>query len=172
MLLPFLDSYDGQTTDELLSLEGAYRTDSLVLAFEQAIQLKGALTENETFVLAVEALEREVNNGGYRQFFFNSSVEFAGIVEAALRAIGCPRTAEITRDALAVMARATSGDLSPGALTDAAGSEDAALEAALTACDRRYDQTDEAIAQRLFEWIKANRGAIRIGSSSGKNRII
>jgi hypothetical protein len=33
---PFLESYAGQSTEELLALEGKYRIDSLVLAFEQA----------------------------------------------------------------------------------------------------------------------------------------
>src|ERR1700692_2235333 len=36
----WLDGYSGQTAVELLSLEGKYRTDSLVLAFEAAIRQK------------------------------------------------------------------------------------------------------------------------------------
>lgn len=64
----------GQTVEQLLSLEGKSRIDSLVLAFEQAISQKAERTGNEGLsypervVLAVEALEREVNNGGYAQF--------------------------------------------------------------------------------------------------------
>ena len=34
----WFDAYGGQTTEQLLALEGEYRTDSLVLAFEQAIR--------------------------------------------------------------------------------------------------------------------------------------
>jgi hypothetical protein len=65
----FLEGYSGQSTDQLLSLEADYRTDSLVLAFEQAIIQKAerngvkSLSDEERIVLAVEALEREVNNG-------------------------------------------------------------------------------------------------------------
>ena len=61
--------YSGQSADQLLSLEGMYRIDSLVRAFEQAITQKAqrggvqSLTDEERIVLAVEALEREVNNG-------------------------------------------------------------------------------------------------------------
>ena len=40
--LPWSDSYSGETAEELLSLEGRYRTDSLVLVFEQALDQKAA----------------------------------------------------------------------------------------------------------------------------------
>ncbi len=32
----FLKAYSGQTTEQLIALDGEYRVDSLVLAFEQA----------------------------------------------------------------------------------------------------------------------------------------
>jgi hypothetical protein len=35
--LKWLEGYSGQTTEELIALEGEYRIDSLVLAFEQAL---------------------------------------------------------------------------------------------------------------------------------------
>jgi len=69
-----LDGYAGQTLEQILALEGEYRVDSLVLVFEQALDQKAAragvqsLTKEERVLLAVEALEREVNNGGYGQF--------------------------------------------------------------------------------------------------------
>jgi hypothetical protein len=104
--LKWLDGYSGQTVAELLSLEGECRIDSLVLAFEQAVDQKGqregteALSAEERMVLAIEALEREVNNGGYHQFFVNSSREFVGIIVRALVRINCPKTAEITQRAI------------------------------------------------------------------------
>lgn len=137
----FLESYGGQSTDELIALAGKYRIDSLVLAFEQAIQRKtAALSKEESCVLAVEALEREVNNGGYSQFFGNSSGEYAGIVVDALQAIGCPKTAAMTADAIA-------------------GRDD---EKKLAACDDRYYANDEPIADRLFAWIGKNRAKIQL----------
>lgn len=137
----FLEGYDGQSTDELIALAGKYRIDSLVLAFEQAIQQKAAApSKAEAYVLAVEALEREVNNGGYSQFFVNSSSDYAGIVVEALQAIGCPKTAAMTADAIA-------------------GRDD---EKKLAACDERYHANDEPIADRLFEWIGNNRARIQL----------
>ena len=52
----FLDSYQGQSTEELLAIEGKFRIDSLVLAFEQAIQGKppDSISTEESYVLAVE----------------------------------------------------------------------------------------------------------------------
>jgi hypothetical protein len=43
----FLESYGGQSTEELLALAGKYRIDSLVLALEQAIQQKAAAPSKE-----------------------------------------------------------------------------------------------------------------------------
>src|SRR5262249_52433074 len=105
--LQWLDRYNGETFDELVALEGTYRTDSLVLAFEQAMDQKAArvgenkLTAEERVILAIEALEREVNNGGYGQFFVNTP-EYAPIIVDALRRIGCPKVAEITDRAVKV----------------------------------------------------------------------
>lgn len=160
----FLESYSGQSTEELLALEGTYRTDSLVLAFEQAIQAKPRPSQEEQYVLAIEALEREVNNGGYSQFFMNSSNEFASVIEDALRAINCPKTADITRDALEALE--TEGDLSAEAVSDAV-QEDDELAAALDEFDQRYFANDEPIADRLFAWIRANKDEIRVGEASG-----
>ena len=139
----FLASYGGQTTDQLIELDQRYRIDSIVLAFEQGIQQaaeKRPLTQEESYVLAVEALEREVNNGGYRQFFSNSSSEWADTIVAALRAIGCPKTADISAQAVA-------------------NRED---EKVLGECDERYYANDEPIADRLFDWIRRNRAQIQL----------
>ena len=56
--VPFLDAYGGQSTDELIALESEYRIDSLVLAFESAIDAKAKHSKPERVVLAVEALAR------------------------------------------------------------------------------------------------------------------
>src|SRR5215217_5286736 len=48
----------------------------------------------------IQELEREVNNGGFYQYFFNSSGDTANEVVKALKAIGANRTAEIVQKAL------------------------------------------------------------------------
>jgi hypothetical protein len=160
----FLHNYEGQSTEELLALEGTFRVDSLVLAFEQAIQSKapGSISTEESYVLAIEALEREVNNGGYHQFFVNTAGEFAGVIEAALRAIDCPRTADMTRDAIAALRVDASA---AEAVANAALRADDSLVEALGACDERYFAYEEPIADRLFRWIAANKDRVRVGGA-------
>jgi hypothetical protein len=81
-------------SDEVLALAETCRTDSVILTVEEALQRKAVdeLSSAERTVLVVEALEREVNNGGYNQFFLN---------EAAFAR--CADTARISRDAGAVL---------------------------------------------------------------------
>ena len=161
----WFEAWAGQTTDELLALEAEYRIDSLVLAFEQAIQQKtGPLSTQERYVLAVEALEREVNNGGYSQFFVNSSNEFVGVIVAALHAIGCPKTAGITQEAIAALGVA--GERTPEAAESRASAaivgENQGLHDALESCDTQFYSNDEPIADCLFEWIRVNKAAILV----------
>src|SRR5258708_3662696 len=93
----WLVGYSGQTIDQLLSLAGTCRIDSIVAAIEAALHQKAARLGAQSFsdvertVVAIEALEREVNNGGYDQFFFNSSREVVPAIVESLQRIGCIR---------------------------------------------------------------------------------
>ena len=162
--LPFLKEYSGQTVEQLLSLEGEYRIDSLVGAFEEALLKRAfrdgdaALNDEERAILAVEALEREVNNGGYRLFFENSTREFAPIIVQALVRIGCPRTAEITQTAIDALHLPT---LTIGAI-EAAMEGDNVNEEDLNECDSFYYKGPENIAGQLFAFIKTNKNAITL----------
>jgi hypothetical protein len=158
-----LDGYSGESTEQLLALEGKYRIDSLVLAFEQGISQKAeresrqSLTDEERIVLAVEALEREVNNGGYDQFFVNSSREFAAIIVGALQRIGCKKTAKITQNAIEALG---TSDLRSDAIEAVISTRDENRGAKLNRCDDSYHKSTEPIAERLFAFIKANRTSI------------
>jgi hypothetical protein len=50
---------------------------------------------------AIWAVESEVNNGGFSQYFLNSSAETAPFVVEALNMIDAPKTADICRRAIA-----------------------------------------------------------------------
>jgi hypothetical protein len=138
----FLDSYSGQTTAELIALKDGYRIDSLVVAFEQAVDQKPEtdLSESERFILAVEAMEREVNNGGWDQFFLNTNNQFDSILVTALETIGCPDAAAIAREAIL--------------------SSDQSTE--LDDCDTRYFANSEPIAERLFDYIQNHQVEIKL----------
>ena len=161
--LKWLDSYSGQTINELLALEGECRIDSLVLAFEEALDQKaarnggGSLTSEERVVLAIEALEREVNDGGYRLFFENSTREFVPIIVQALERIGCARTAEITQRAIDALHLPM---LTVEAVEAAIGGRESDEE--LNRCDESYYKEGEDIAGNLFAFIKTNKSAIAL----------
>jgi hypothetical protein len=162
----FLESYGGQSLDELLRMEQTHRIDSLVLAIESALQTKAeargpqSLSQEERTVLAIEALEREVNNGGYEQFFLNSSNEYAADVVSALEAIGCPKNAAIARRAITALGLA--GPPTPARLEEALENGGDELSDTLRSFNDDYYSCDEPIADRLFEFVRAHRQQIDI----------
>ncbi|MGD0938948.1 MAG: DUF4375 domain-containing protein [Terracidiphilus sp.] len=163
--LKWLDGYTGQTLEELLALADEYRVDSLLAAMEQALDRKAAdvgeqdLSDEERIVLAVEALEREVNNGGYGQFFSNTSGQYTPIIVASLLHIGCPETANITSGAINALG---TEDYSPEALDAALESENDERDEQLDECDGLYSGTGEDIAGQLFEFVRAHQDAIQL----------
>ena len=60
------------------------------------------LNAHERIFFVVQVLEQEVNNGGFAQFFSNSSGNLANEVVDAFTQIGAPKTAEICKRALAI----------------------------------------------------------------------
>lgn len=161
---PFLAGYAGQTVEELVALEGSHRIDSLVLAFEEALDQKAAregleaLSPEELVVLAIEGLEREVNNGGYDQFFVNSTVAFVPAIVDALQRIGCPKTAAITRDAIAALHLPA---VTVAEVEKVIYNDDDERAAKLGTCDNRFFEYEENLAEKLFEYIKQNRRRIK-----------
>jgi hypothetical protein len=171
----WLDGYRGQTTDELIALEGAYRTDSIVLAFEQAIGNKAArmgdqgLTTPERVVLAVEALEREVNNDGYDGLFKNASQQVPDVV-SSLTAIGCEGVADLTRAAITLLK--IDGPITSEAVESAMEDEDDDRVDRLNDLDRAYYETAGDLADPLLAFIKTNRDQIELTQSTGAGSLL
>ena len=151
----FLDRYGGQTLSELLALADTYRVDSITLAIEEALLRKPVheLSSAERVVLAVVALEREVNNGGYNQFFLNEP-GFAHEVAASLDQIGCGETARISRGAVAGLGIQPdwTTDQIQGAAADATDEQDARLGE----LDDEFFAHPDRIADRLLAYIRQN----------------
>ena len=59
-----------------------------------------SLNEYEKNVIFIEMLEGEVNNGGFDQYFFNSSGEYAHKTLTALEEINAPQMAEFLDQAI------------------------------------------------------------------------
>jgi hypothetical protein len=162
--LPWHD-YAGESADELFTLAETHRADSIVVAFETALGQKQAkdgapaLSLPERDVLAIEALEREVNNGGYGQFFLNAS-EYAGDVVHALKRIGCSTTASISERAIAALSKEPIR--APRSLEAAMEAVDDERDAELQRCDEAYFSSGEDIATGLLRYLLANRASIRL----------
>ena len=158
--------YAGESAAQLLALSATHRLDSLAVAFETALGQKAfklgdaALSVAERDVLAIEALEREVNNGGYGQFFGNSSNEYANTIVAALHRIGCAQTATVTDQAIAALPKGIA--LSSVSLEAEMGRQDDERDSRLEACDQAYFSAGEDIASALMGYLDNHRDELRL----------
>jgi hypothetical protein len=150
---------------ELIGLESSYRIDSLISAMEALLTAKeGAglpLTNEEFVVLSVEAMEREVNNGGFHQFFSNSSVRFAPRLVSSLERIGATKTQKLANRVLALVGVESSvaeiqtiDDISD-AVQKRLNDNDEAADI-LSDIDTDYYDLDEDIVGLLFTFVKGN----------------
>ena len=64
-----------------------------------------ALSEAERIFYITQTLEMEVNNGGFSQFFYNSSGNFSNELVGAFTAIGANETAAICQKAISAFGR-------------------------------------------------------------------
>lgn len=101
---------------------------------------------------AIWAVESEVNNGGFSQYFLNCSCETAGFVGEALDTIGAPRTAEICRRAIAVaFPNGMPGD--PQDISSAASEFSEEIEKELDALDREFYRYPHNLTDLLFAYV-------------------
>ena len=63
------------------------------------------LSEAERIFYITQSLEMEVNNGGFSQFFYNSSGSFSNELVSAFTAIGANATAAICQKAISAFGR-------------------------------------------------------------------
>jgi hypothetical protein len=89
--------------DKTLKIE---RRDMIVMEIDTYLNEKSEygekiekLNSSQRTFLFVENLEREINNGGFNQFYFNSSGDFSQETVKALLEIGAEKTAEIVKKA-------------------------------------------------------------------------
>ena len=155
----------------------------LEVAIEQKMERVGGnhLTIEERTVLAIEGLEREVNNGGYSQFFTNSSGQYAPIIVDCLLRIQCPKTAALTQKAIAALGAKDSAEQSVHMAVEAyrerdrqrrnkwpsrpspPSQEDRLIGEELDSYDQIFFQgLGEHLAGELFAYVRANRDSIQL----------
>jgi hypothetical protein len=121
-----------------------------------------ATTPEEHTLLAIMALQREVNNGGYHQFFSNSSCEYALTVVPALESIGCDATAALTQKAIDALKLYP---LTLKAIEDSIFEPNPERDRALDALDRRFYEIFE-IEPKLFTFVESRQQAFVLGKLS------
>jgi Domain of unknown function (DUF4375) len=158
--LGWLDGYVGQTLDELLLFDGTESGTAILFAIEQAIQEKSPrdMTGIERTVLSVLALSREVDNGGYDQFFVNSSRQFAPVIVDDLVRIDCVEIADITQRALDAF---NLPEISVASIEAAMQTESKERTRALNRCDIAFYATS-SVYEHLLAYVKAHKDAIRV----------
>jgi hypothetical protein len=104
---------------------------------------------------SVWAVESEVNNGGFSQYFLNSSAETASFVAEALDSIGAPRTADICRRAVACAFPAGLPPAPEAISSAAADFPDEALDE-LGALDAEFFAYPHDLTDLLFAYVSAH----------------
>jgi len=119
------------------------------------------LSAPEQVIVCVYELEREVNNGGFDQFFRNSPGQYVLETVQALEAIGAPSMAEITRNAVALAfpdGNIPADQDERSDILDAAGET---LGEQLSKLDDRFYEYPDDLTELLFSYVQVNRDSIR-----------
>ena len=119
------------------------------------------LSPEERVFLHVWELEAEVNNGGFDQYFINSSGDHASEVVESLEAIGAVQAAAIAQKAISI----AFGNSLPQEDESARNSVMRALPEEkleeLSGCDSEFYLYPDNLTELLFSFVVANKGAIR-----------
>jgi hypothetical protein len=129
----------------LIALSESKRTDFGKVDFADQ-------TRPQKVFSAIWALESEVNNGGFSQYFLNSSSETAGFVVEALDTVGAQQTAEICRRAIAA-AFPDGLPADPGEISSAAVEFADETEEKLDALDREFYKYPHNLTELLFAFV-------------------
>ena len=118
-----------------------------------------ALSPSERVFRSVWELEAQVNNGGFEQYFWNSSGRLAAHVPEALRAIGASHMAAIVDEAIAAVGadlplmddeqrQARVNDLAP------------AVRERLETLDQRFFSYPDKLTELLYAYVCSHRNVI------------
>ena len=112
------------------------------------------LSAQERIFYITQSLEMEVNNGGFSQYFFNSSGDFANELVAAFTEIGALSTAEICKKAVAIFGGEVPADTFD---RDDVISDNEEFEEILNECDDAFYEYPDALTALNYEYVMKNR---------------
>ncbi len=120
-----------------------------------------ALTHAERVFYITQTLEAEVNNGGFSQFFFNSSGDFSGELAQAFTEIGAVRIACLCEKALEAFGRELPVDRDERVkLLNELESEE--TEEILDDCDDAFYEYPEDLNSLSYAYIMKNKAAFEL----------
>jgi len=147
-----------KTIEEILKLPNnenkVIELDNYIFELEQSKGFDN-LTNTEKVIFCIENLEREVNNGGFNQFFVNSSGNYWKQTQETLKEIGALKTLDIFARALSVFSNTT-----PSIDRDTRINEVEALgdekEKFLYDLDRQFYKYEDDIGRLLLSYVDAH----------------
>lgn len=149
--------YRGKPLEEIWKIEDP--TD-FAIALNDRIWAKcrggnrmSALSGPERVVLVVLQVDGEVNNGGFDQFFFNSSGDFANEIVDAFSAIGAVKTAEICKKAVSIYG----GTVPPDRDARDEFLDDEENAAILDECDTAFYKNEENVDALIQTYVLKNK---------------
>jgi hypothetical protein len=104
---------------------------------------------------AIWVLEAEVYNGGFTQYFQNSSSETAGFIVEALGKVGASATADISQRAISV-AFPDGLPMDPEAISSAVSNFSQDVQQALELLDDEFFRHPNDLTQLLFAFVSAH----------------
>jgi len=118
------------------------------------------LTAAEKVFVSIWELESEVNNGGFLQYFFNSSGDNANHCISALESIGALNVAALVKQAISVF-----GNGGPSANSDIRQPQVENLSAEqksfLDQFDQKFYKRPDNLTELLFDYVTKHRTEIR-----------
>ena len=117
------------------------------------------LNEEQRIFYITQALEMEVNNGGFSQFFFNYSGMFANELVSAFEKIGALKTAEICKKAISIYGDKvpTDRDERETVLTPDDEKEEERIEEILNECDDAFFEYEDDLLELNYQFIINNK---------------
>ena len=116
-----------------------------------------ALSEAERIFYITQTLEMEVNNGGFSQFFYNSSGNFSNELVGAFTAIGANATAAICRKAISAFGRDIPVDRDEREeMLDELESDE--FNEILEECDKAFCDYEDNLNELNYNFVMKNKG--------------
>ena len=114
------------------------------------------LSSEEQVFYICNLLEEEVNNGGFDQFLYNSSGNYAHRVEECLRTIGANKTADICHVAFAAFGKPIPQDRNKREkFLDKMESDE--ISDILSDCDDQFYEYPDQLEDLCYQYIVANK---------------